>query len=361
MMGINKQSIDAKYRSEFDFFLWQKNINHIFIFCCLGLVLIFADTIHVYKVGSDRYLPLYGALYCVVFFIFPFIAFLNKRRYIERPPYSPRIEFLFLLDILIFSASLSLTNQFYTEAISEYLIILFCAASFFYVPLPTILSVLLIAHGFFVGTLFYVQSNTSVIQNHILISTGAVVIAFIVSRISFQLKTRTFLDGKIIEEQLETLKDLSIRDSMTGLYNHKHICQRLEEEIRRAFRYDSPLSVGIFKNVNDTFGHQEGDVVILRVAQTMILTFRNTDILGRYGGDEFLVILPETNLESAVTCSERFRKNLLERLQGTRNDLLSISGGIATLKKDDSAQSLIQRADTLLYEAKKLGKNTIVW
>ncbi len=168
---------------------------------------------------------------------------------------------------------------------------------------------------------------------------------------------------------MSALKDYSLRleglvqkDSMTNLFNHAFILQLLNEEVTRARRYNRKLAIMMldiddFKKINDTFGHQFGDRVIKTIADIILSSCRSTDIAGRYGGEEFLVIFPETGLLPAITVGERIRKALLDE---DFDDICSVtfSAGVVELH-DESHAELLKKSDSLLYRAKSLGKDQI--
>ncbi|MGE5370467.1 MAG: PAS domain S-box protein [Solirubrobacterales bacterium] len=159
----------------------------------------------------------------------------------------------------------------------------------------------------------------------------------------------------------EQLRIRSITDGLTGLFNHQHILGLVEYEIKRARRHDSPLAVLMmdidhFKQVNDTWGHQAGDQVLIGVANRIKSQLRGTDLLGRYGGEEFLAVLPETSLADAVQVAERVREAVQAASFGEGTIRVTISIGAAVLQ-DEAEGMLIARADDLLYQAKQSGRN----
>ena len=160
------------------------------------------------------------------------------------------------------------------------------------------------------------------------------------------------------------LELMAVTDGLTGLYNHRFIFERLEEETAKVARYGRLLSIIMldidnFKQVNDTFGHRAGDEVILSVAHAIMASLRKTDVAGRYGGEEFLVLLPETDLKAAHIVAEKIR-NTVALLQFETKDLaVTISAGVAEAEKGESFEALINRADAKLYTAKRNGKNRV--
>jgi diguanylate cyclase (GGDEF)-like protein len=166
----------------------------------------------------------------------------------------------------------------------------------------------------------------------------------------------------------QEIKTLSIHDGLTGIFNHTYIINKLNEEIERAKRYRSDLSVMLFdldnfKDVNDTYGHLAGDFVLQRVAERFTRSLRTIDIVGRYGGEEFLVILPETDLERAYVVGERLRAGIEQEqfIYEEHHIKLTISGGIGLYQQGHIANDLIKIADNNLYKAKREGKNRLYY
>lgn len=163
------------------------------------------------------------------------------------------------------------------------------------------------------------------------------------------------------EHKNRILRDLAIKDGLTNLYNHKHIHEVLETNIHSAKRYSRNLSIMMldiddFKKVNDTYGHRFGDVVLKAVAEVIEKTVRESDIVGRYGGEEFIVILPETLAAEGFILGERIRK-AVKAMVFQHEMTVTISGGVSQLV--DSGEHLIQEADKLLYVSKHSGKDQI--
>lgn len=173
------------------------------------------------------------------------------------------------------------------------------------------------------------------------------------------------------------LYEQAITDSLTGLFNHKYFMLRLEEEMNRVRRYKHSLGLFIidldkFKDINDCFGHQTGDTILTKVAQILRKNSRKTDIVCRYGGEEFCVILPESATDGmpgeVLVIAERLRKSIEEenfQAMGGQNLKITISIGIAYMPANNNklaASDLIEYADKALYFAKQNGRNRIeVW
>lgn len=173
------------------------------------------------------------------------------------------------------------------------------------------------------------------------------------------------LDNALTHEKVERL---SVTDGLTGLFNRRHFSERIDEEFSKATRYKTPLSLLImdvdhFKRVNDTYGHQVGDVVLVAVAQILRQSVRETDLIGRYGGEEFVVLLPHTDTEQAGAVAEKIRKAVSETFIGEMDGkAVTISIGLAGLNgvEADNVEDLIRHADGALYRAKEEGRNRVV-
>ena len=163
------------------------------------------------------------------------------------------------------------------------------------------------------------------------------------------------------------LRRLAITDQLTGAYNREFLQQRLPEEQAKAERGEAPLSLAMvdvdhFKPINDRYGHDVGDLVLAEVAAKLRSAIRGNDVLVRYGGEEFLVLLPSTAARAAQDVGERMRMTLQEEtfFAGDAPIEVRISVGIAEhLRGSDSPTTLIRRADTALYLAKESGRNRV--
>ena len=173
----------------------------------------------------------------------------------------------------------------------------------------------------------------------------------------------------------EMLKYIGLTDSLTGVYNRRYIDRRLLEEIARARRQNYCIScmyidIDHFKRFNDTHGHQGGDEVLREVAQRIRTELRRSDALGRFGGEEFVVLLIDADLDSATFVAERIRTSIagtMFDLPGSAQAWVSVSIGVASLEADAAllpietvAQQLVAHADQALYQAKAGGRNKVI-
>jgi len=168
----------------------------------------------------------------------------------------------------------------------------------------------------------------------------------------------------------EKVKDLSMRDSMTGLYNFRYFVETLRSEVDRALRYDEPLTcimldVDNFKTVNDVYGHQAGDLVLKELARSVSLSVRSSDIPARYGGDEFIIVCPNTGKSLALKIAGRlmklFSKKAIRIPTKNKTVKVTLSVGIAGIPDDTTnMDELMKLADEALYRAKHEGKNRII-
>jgi diguanylate cyclase (GGDEF)-like protein len=164
-----------------------------------------------------------------------------------------------------------------------------------------------------------------------------------------------------------TLRQLMERDGLTGLYTHSRIIEQLEAAVRRADRRDGRLAVAMidvdgFKGINDSHGHLAGDQVLKALAQLLRQRLRLSDILGRFGGDEYLVVLPDTDGAAALAKMDDIRCNFgaVEHDTGRQSFSVTLSAGIAEFPLAVTGHELIARADEALYRAKRAGRNRVV-
>ena len=172
-------------------------------------------------------------------------------------------------------------------------------------------------------------------------------------------------ERKLLELELTRQAHL---DYLTGLSNRRHFIEQGELELSRAIRYDTPLSlmmldIDFFKNVNDTYGHQVGDIVLQALSKICQDTLRQVDIPGRLGGEEFAVILPETSCTEALEVAERLRETIASTEVTIPVGLpihFTVSIGVTTLlDKNSNIDMLLNQADKALYEAKETGRNKV--
>ena len=160
------------------------------------------------------------------------------------------------------------------------------------------------------------------------------------------------------------IEALSVTDPLTQLYNRLKLDKVIIYEIDRSHRYHNPLSIVLFdvddfKKVNDTYGHQTGDAVLIVIADIVHSIVRDADIAGRWGGEEFMIICPDTDSDGAAKLADKLRQTIAEH-RFTTVGTKTCSFGVATLQNKEDAQGLISRADTAMYQAKNEGRNRVV-
>ncbi|MBR1187614.1 GGDEF domain-containing protein [Bradyrhizobium sp. AUGA SZCCT0160] len=183
---------------------------------------------------------------------------------------------------------------------------------------------------------------------------------------SSSLKQSLYQSGLKLKEAYKRIEELAELDELTGSYNRRCIMRMLDEEIARAGRNDAPCSIALidldwFKRINDAFGHPTGDEVLRTFAITMFANIRGIDRFGRYGGEEFLLVLPGMSTDNAVRALDRLRGIIagLDWSAFSPDMSVTISGGVATLKPEETPDLFLARADSALYAAKAQGRNRI--
>jgi two-component system cell cycle response regulator len=207
------------------------------------------------------------------------------------------------------------------------------------------------------GGIIPVEINTSVVQR----MGQEIVLGFV----------RDITDRKKVEEALHESErryhELSIIDDLTQLYNSRHFYVQMEREMERSNRYGQPLTLLMldldkFKDFNDTYGHVEGDQVLLRLGQVIKRCLRETDSAYRYGGEEFMIMLPMTTSEEGIATAKRIqtelRKEAFSPVLG-KEVYVTVSIGLVHYKPKEELKEFVQRVDQLMYQAKKNGRDRI--
>jgi two-component system cell cycle response regulator len=187
------------------------------------------------------------------------------------------------------------------------------------------------------------------------------------SRSTFIARLKKNLENFNLKRELEKknkmIDTIAVSDGLTGLYNHNYIFEMLFHEIIRVQRYKSEMSIMIlnidfFKNINDTYGHLEGDNVLSKIANVIKSCLRKTDMVGRYGGEEFLLLLPETNLDKSAKVGEKIRKKIKKIDWDGKDISITVTGGVVQFN-NESAISFVNRASELVIQGKENGRNRI--
>ncbi|MHB8139592.1 MAG: GGDEF domain-containing protein [Smithellaceae bacterium] len=169
-----------------------------------------------------------------------------------------------------------------------------------------------------------------------------------------------------LEKSLSVIQEISIRDSLTGFYNRRHLMELLDHEKNRSLRGNTVFTIAMldidhFKKVNDTYGHPSGDEVLRTVSTVIHNTMRNTDFCGRYGGEEFVLVLIQTDIKEAMVGAERIRVNIEKCLFPDigADFRVTVSLGLAEYQMREDVETMIARADRALYQAKNGGRNRV--
>lgn len=180
------------------------------------------------------------------------------------------------------------------------------------------------------------------------------------------LRARLSDSNRRLTDALERIERIAVRDELTGLYNRRFLMEFLEREVARTRRGGSfavcLLDIDQFKSINDSFGHAAGDAVLKRFAEAAAADLRAVDVFGRIGGEEFLVVLPDTDLAGAVSCAERIRSAVESSAfpEVPQERRVTVTAGVARAANDEAPSLLLARADRGLYLGKQEGRNRVV-
>jgi two-component system cell cycle response regulator len=189
----------------------------------------------------------------------------------------------------------------------------------------------------------------------------------LLARVRTQVRKRRYTER--LRDNVQMSIEMAITDALTGLYNRRYMESHVGTLVEQAALRNKPLTVLVldidyFKSVNDTFGHDAGDDVLREFALRIKKSIRGIDLACRYGGEEFVVVMPETDMAVATIVAERLRRRIATEpftvQQGVRKIEVTISIGIAAFGCGDTPASVLKRADQALYRAKRDGRNRVV-
>lgn len=259
-------------------------------------------------------------------------------------------------------AFLMIINQYETLTVLSILSVVAMNAAIFITPNKLINAQFI---SLFLNIAFFVFPANHIygIDTSVLIKTILYVI-MIVTYCNIGFYLNNYYKRKQYADSLELLR-LSITDSLTGIFNRAKFNEELKKWTDYCSRYESDISlvffdIDNFKRVNDNYGHMTGDKVIQDIVLSIQNKIRSTDIFARWGGEEFVILLPNTGNDQAAEMAERMRI-AIEKITVSESENITCSFGIATLRENESSESFIKRGDKLLYEAKRRGKNIVVY
>ena len=198
---------------------------------------------------------------------------------------------------------------------------------------------------------------------HFVIGGSTLLILSLVAKWVTDIRVRIGLQSKELSQALNTLQHMATQDSLTGLLNRRIMVDLVETELKLVERHGHPMTVALvdldhFKSINDRFGHQAGDAVLIGFANLAQTQLRQVDKVARWGGEEFLIMLPQVSATEAVTAIERLRLSMGSlTFSGHPGVNATFSAGLAQARQGESLEHLIERADQALYQAKRAGRN----
>ena len=290
--------------------------------------------------------------------LIPLIFYIRKHAARVSYVFAHFVLFAYALAALLLGASLALFVLREADVTHVYLMMVLGVALFFYIrPIPLGVLLLTVYVAFALALPSFGASGNALITMRI----NAFIFnlfAWALGQVSLRSRTLVFVSRRQLHEQNRRLEDLAQRDTMTGLFNHAVSFARLEDETKRAKSMGYPLSLVIadiddFKQVNDNHGHLAGDLVIMNIADAIRSAVKDSGIVGRYGGEEFIVILPRTDIDAARKISANIQVAIAQACTDTP---VTLSGGISQYS-GETLNEFIRLTDEKLYKAKRRGKN----
>lgn len=304
-------------------------------------------------------------LVVVVFHVLylPFMAVTYRKKYFQSHKAYERLTKIYYIFVMLWASLFTALVYLESADITIYSIVLFLISAVFIIDINT--SSLLYMANFvvFAGMVYTLVPTIAEANGLVFKALIVTVLALIVSHGNYLARRAIYESNTRLEEANKALSEKAKRDSLTSLYNNQYIFDFLQEKIEEVKATQEKLSVIMvdidnFKFINDSFGHLYGDQVIKKVADVIEETIRDGDVLGRYGGEEFIVILSDTCREIAVSVAERVR-GAVETIDFDRSHQITVSLGVSEYGGEE-AKTLINTADINLYKAKFAGKNKVV-
>lgn len=286
------------------------------------------------------------------------------------------VIFLAALSFLLFTAVLTVLDQRVTPNISPFILGCISVSLLFLLPPATALAVLLLSYSVFFIGLGLTQPDPSLLLSNRVNGFGAAMLAMVLSlgmwnrNIKYKLLQRELTArNETLEQQQAELVWLATRDALTGLFNRGEFMRLAEKELLRTRRHGGNTSIFVidldfFKSINDLHGHPAGDKVLRHVSDQLRDWTRSTDLVARIGGEEFVVLLPQTDIDAAMVLAQKLRQQLRDSPARVSSELqvsVTASFGVACLPGHHmgTIAALYAAADNALYDAKRLGRDRV--
>jgi diguanylate cyclase (GGDEF)-like protein len=307
-------------------------------------------------------------LHCsALFFSALFKMYLFYKKSTHNKPDSFQVKLLLMITVNLFLmhlSAISFCDVHISGSTAAYLGAVFAVAAFFILPTAYRLAVFIFNLLFMTALLLLASKQTGILLSNQIINVAIYsVFAFILSGMLCRYQQKDFINRRKIQMQTRALEELAMNDSLTGIMNRRHFLTEIDKEMTRSQRHGHDLSLAIFdvdhfKNVNDKYGHLTGDKVLVSLCRLIQDNIRPHDIFSRWGGEEFILLSPDTNAALMADLCERLREMIANHAEEGLPPITA-SFGLSDYHTGDSIEGMIQRADVALYKAKYGGRNCI--
>lgn len=355
--------IPREYRMEYAFHRFRVNNYRIFI---MSLFLFLEQMVYglvISEPGSSLF-----EIYLFSAFIMLLMSLISGYFHLRRPVEISFVHKFYEMSLGMFGMGIALIRFLFLEfdvfrIPTIYIAVLYGVAVIFFFPFwqSFILYTLLSATIILLIPQFHFEAEAT----HYIADIGSNgLIAWLISAINYRSFVNDFLNKREVENANRALREMSIRDELTGLYNRRKINDVLADTTARAERYSFNFAVMIvdidfFKKVNDSYGHQAGDGVLKEFSEIFMKNIREVDTCGRWGGEEFIIVCPQTDIAHGARLADRLRQ-LIESHQFRGGYAITASFGVATYREHRGLNPLLKAADIRLYKAKMNGRNQVV-
>ena len=362
-----------RFHRELDFANFQRVTHLAWVFLGLSALFLAFDWVNFSRglwIGTPAYRTLFQlhVLFALVLLGWTLSSSLFGPRSEEQVrPLHGHLTLAVLSFVLLWATAVSLTDQLIHGEISAFVMGCLAVSILGVFTLGPSLALYVPALAFFLCGVIWLQDNLDSRMGNIVNGITVSVLAWVLSRVFFRTRFRLFQDGLTIRRQQLELERMAVEDFLTGLFNRRYLHTYLAQEFARCRRHGRPLTVAIgdldgFKAVNDFVSHEAGDRVLGSIAALLKDTVRVSDVVARYGGDEFVIVFPETPVESARVVCERVREALEGRVwEELGPDFhLTVSFGLCAELSLDNHEKMLSAADEKLHEAKQAGRNLVL-
>lgn len=365
---IGRTNMSAQLYIKYNFSKYSENITHIKIFSgftTLFSFLLLIGNLYFTEGQYNKYYKLYPIIYLALMFINGgALYFTASKRFLVATFIGELLHHLYALFFLLLLTSLTILDIGFAGQLTAYTIGVIFISLIFRTRLRWFFLISLVSLLFLLTGIYLLNPSPLLFMNYAVNSVAIFFLGLLIFYINEKNRRSNFVTKNFIEHQHRDLKELVKKDSLTGLYNRRHLNEVLPVECERARRYGRRVAMMVididhFKKINDTYGHLKGDLILTQVAAIIKESIRQTDTATRYGGEEFVALLIEIEESAAYKCAERIRTRCESTAFAGVTWPVTVTIGLSIYEGEDP-ELFFSNTDKLLYYGKENGRNRVV-